>query len=93
MATVQEIFDQMNDTVVSSAEEKQRLEKYYRKQLLEAYKAENPDMEVEDIEDEIDMQMEGWSEVTWTDSDWADYYGVDEEDLEDAMDSDDYFDD
>ena len=93
MATVQEIFDQMNDTVVSSAEEKQRLEKYYRKQLLEAYKAENPDMEIEDIEDEIDMQMEGWSEVTWTDSDWADYYGVDKEDLEDAMDSDDYFDD
>ena len=32
--------------------------------------------------------MDNWSEIHWTKSDWADWYGVDEEDLEDAMDSD-----
>ena len=28
-------------------------------------------------------------EIKWSSSDWADWYGVDEEDLEDAFDSDD----
>ena len=45
-------------------------------------------MEDEDMVNYNDAR-DNWSEVHWTKSDWADWYGVDEDDLEDAMDSDD----
>jgi hypothetical protein len=50
-------------------------------------------MNDDDIEDKIDDYVEGWRETHWNRSDWADYYGVDEDDLDDAMDDDmrDYY--
>jgi hypothetical protein len=42
----------------------------------------------EDIEDKIDEFEFGWRETHWNRSDWADHYGVDEEDLDDAIDDD-----
>ena len=41
-----------------------------------------------DFEDELDEYEEGWKEVNWSRSDWADYYGCDEEDVDDCMDDD-----
>lgn len=41
-----------------------------------------------EIEDKIDHYAEEWREVNWTQSDWADYYGCDVDDVEDAMDDD-----
>lgn len=35
-----------------------------------------------------DSDRDAWSETHWDAKDWADWYGVDEEDLEDAIDSD-----
>ena len=46
------------------------------------------DINDEDIEDKIDEFAEGWREVNWNRSDWADHYGCDEEDVEDCMDDD-----
>lgn len=41
-----------------------------------------------DYEDELDDYEEGWKEVNWSQKDWGDYYGVDEDEVEDAMDDD-----
>ena len=41
-----------------------------------------------DFEDELDAYEEEWKEVNWSRSDWADYYGCNEDDVEDAMDDD-----
>ena len=46
------------------------------------------DINDEDIEDKIDEFAEGWREVNWNRSDWAYYYGCDEEDVEDCMNDD-----
>ena len=37
--------------------------------------------------DKRDYDPEAAQEIKWTASDWADWLGVDEEDLEDALDS------
>ena len=41
-----------------------------------------------DIEDKIDEFEDVWRETHWNRSDWADYYGCDEDDIEDCMDDD-----
>jgi hypothetical protein len=41
-----------------------------------------------EIEDKIDHYAEEWREVNWNQSDWADYYGCDVDDVEDCMDDD-----
>lgn len=46
------------------------------------------DINDNEIEDKIDDFGEGWRETHWNKSDWADYYGVDENEVEDAMDDD-----
>ena len=46
------------------------------------------DINDEDIEDKIDEFAESWREVNWNRSDWADYYGCNEDDVEDCMDDD-----
>lgn len=38
--------------------------------------------------DKIDEYKESWREVNWSKSDWAYYYGCDEDDVDDAMDDD-----
>ena len=35
-----------------------------------------------------ESDMDAWSETHWNENDWADWYGVDVEDLDDAIDSD-----
>ena len=42
----------------------------------------------ESFEDELDEFEEGWRETHWNRSDWADYYGCDEDEVDDAMDDD-----
>ena len=42
----------------------------------------------EEIEDKIDEFEEGWREITWTDDDWADYYGCSIDQVQDCMDDD-----
>lgn len=46
------------------------------------------DINDEDIKDKIDEFAEEWQEINWNTSDWAEYYGCDEEDVEDCMDDD-----
>ena len=46
------------------------------------------DINDSEIEDKIDEFAEGWREVNWNRSDWADYYGCNEDDVEDCMDDD-----
>lgn len=46
------------------------------------------DKDDEEFQDKIDEYKESWREVNWSQSDWADYYGCDEEDVEDCMDDD-----
>lgn len=42
----------------------------------------------ENYEDKIDEFAEEWRETHWNISDWADYYGCDENQVEDCMDDD-----
>ena len=42
----------------------------------------------EELEDKVNEYAEGWRETHWNRSDWADYYGCDEDSLDDAMDDD-----
>jgi len=52
------------------------------------------DVDDEEKQDKIDEYKEGWRETHWDNSDWADYYGCDEDDVEDCMDDDlSYYDD
>ena len=45
-------------------------------------------------EEEADDEVEGWCETNWSQDDWKDWYGVDtDEELEDAQDSDGYWND
>ena len=41
-----------------------------------------------DIDDKISFYEDEWREVNWNRSDWADWFGCDEEDVEDCMDND-----
>lgn len=86
--SIEEIEEEMYDVTVDTDQEKDELSDYFRNKLYKAFKVSYPEMEEEQIEDKLDEILEEWSETTWSNSDWADYYGVDEEDLEDAMDSD-----
>jgi hypothetical protein len=42
----------------------------------------------EEMEDKIGEYAEAWRETHWNRSDWADHYGCDEDQLDDAMDDD-----
>lgn len=42
----------------------------------------------DDFQDELDTYEEEWREVNWNTSDWADYYGCNESDVQDCMDDD-----
>ena len=41
-----------------------------------------------DFQDELDEYEEGWKEVNWSNADYADYYGCDEDEVQDCMDDD-----
>ncbi|MBP5422599.1 MAG: hypothetical protein J6Y78_09180 [Paludibacteraceae bacterium] len=41
-----------------------------------------------DYQDKIDEYKDSWLEVNWTQSDWAEYYGCDEDEVDDVMDDD-----
>jgi len=46
------------------------------------------DVDDEERQDKIDEYKEDWHETHWDKSDWADYYGCDESDVDDCMDDD-----
>ena len=46
------------------------------------------DNDDEEYQDKIDEHKEEWRECNWSTEDYADYYGVDPEDVDDAMDND-----
>ena len=82
--TVEEIFDEYRNIGIDSQEEKNRIMKNYRKDLIAAGMSE----------EEADDEVEWWCETNWSQDDWKDWYGVDtEEELEDAQDSDSYWND
>ena len=82
--TVEEIFDEYRNIGIDSQEEKNRIMKNYRKDLIAAGMSE----------EEADDEVEGWCETNWSQDDWKDWYGVDtDEELEDAQDSDGYWND
>lgn len=41
-----------------------------------------------DLDDAIEVFEDGWRETHWNRSDWADYYGCDEDEVSDCMDDD-----
>lgn len=43
------------------------------------------------FEDRLDEYEEDWRNSNWSRSDWADWYGCDEKDVEDCMDDDDAY--
>lgn len=43
-------------------------------------------------DDKMDDYEEEWRETNWSRSDWADFYGCDEKDVDDCMDDDDRWD-
>ena len=82
--TIEEVFDEYRDISINSQEEKNRIMKKYRKDLIAAGMTE----------EEADDEVEGWTETNWSQDDWKDWYGVDtDEELEDAQDSDSYWND
>ncbi len=82
--TIEEVFEEYRDLVISSQTQKSRIMKNYKRDLIAAGMSE----------DEADEEVEGWGEVNWSQDDWKDYYGVDtDEEFEDAKDSDGYWDD
>ncbi len=82
--TIEDVFEEYSNLGFSSQAEKARIMKDYKKDLIAAGMSE----------DEADEEVEGWGEVNWSQDDWKDYYGVDtDEELEDAQDSDGYWDD
>jgi len=82
--TIEEVFEEYRDLVISSQTQKSRIMKNYKRDLIAAGMSE----------DEADEEVEGWGEVTWSQDDWKDYYGVDtDEEFEDAQDSDGYWND
>ena len=82
--TIEEVFDEYRNIGIDSQEEKNRIMKNYRKDLIAAGMTE----------EEADDEVEGWSETNWSQDDWKDWYGVDtDEELEDAQDSDGYWND
>ena len=82
--TIEDVFEEYSNLGFSSHTEKARIMKDYKKNLIAAGMSE----------DEADEEVEGWGEVNWSQDDWKDYYGVDtDEELEDAQDSDGYWDD
>lgn len=40
----------------------------------------------DDWEDSLEVFIDGWYEVTWDSSDYADYFGCDEEDVNECLD-------
>lgn len=46
----------------------------------------------DDFDDKMDDYEEEWRETNWSRSDWADFYGCDEKDVDDCMDDDDRWD-
>ena len=82
--TIEEVFDEYINLEFDSIEDKKRVMANYRKDLLAAGMPE----------DEVEEELEGWFEVSWTQDDWKEWYGVDtDEELEDAQDSDAYWND
>lgn len=82
--TIEEVFEEYRDLVISSQTQKSRIMKNYKRDLIAAGMSE----------DEADEEVEGWGEVNWSQDDWKDYYGVDtDEEFEDAQDSDGYWND
>ncbi len=62
--------------------------------LLSALKNATIDKRSDLTEEEADEEVEGWCETNWSQDDWKDWYGVDtDEELEDAQDSDGYWND
>lgn len=46
----------------------------------------------DDFYDKMDDYEEDWRESNWSRSDWANFYGCDEKDVDDCMDDDDRWD-
>ena len=80
--SIEDVREEYSNIGIGSQEEKNRLMKKYKKDLIAAGMSEN----------EADEEVEGWGEVNWSQDDWKDWYGVDsDEELEDAEDSDGYW--
>ena len=54
--TIEEVFDEYRDISIDSQEEKNRIMKKYRKDLIAAGMTE----------EEADDEVEGWSETNWS---------------------------
>ena len=80
--SIEDVREEYSNIGIGSQEEKNRIMKNYKKDLMKAGMSE----------DEADEEVEGWGEVNWSQDDWKDWYGVDsDEELEDAEDSDGYW--
>lgn len=78
-----EIIEEYSNIFVETNAEKYRTMKEFAQDLKKIGLTD------EEIEDEV----EGWAETHWSNDDYKDYYGVDtDEDLEEAQDSDDFWD-
>ena len=77
--SIDEVRKRFSGMSFDTAEQRSKAAQLYKASLLEA------GMSDFDVENEID----GWTEVHWTQQDWKDYYGVDSDsDLDEAMECD-----
>ena len=68
--SIEQVMDEYRECSPSFSEDKKRMMKNYKKALVEAGMSE------EDADEEVDV----WSETTWSNDDWRDYYGLDADD-------------
>lgn len=56
--------------------------------IIDSYDNEIGNADDEDIEDKLEDYEDSWRSSNWDRSDYADYYGCDEEDVDDCIDDD-----
>lgn len=68
--TIEDVIEKYSDCGCTSPDDKNRIRKNYRRHLIAAGMDE----------DKADEEVERWGELTWSQDEWKDYYGLDSDD-------------
>lgn len=82
-------FDANKDSVLKVISNGEESVCIYKKDNGEVYSSDGhffSNINHDDFEDALDEFECGWREVHWNHSDWADYYGCNENEVDDYMD-------
>lgn len=73
---------------ISNQEEMCKIYQLPNGRIIDSYDNEIGNANDEDIEDKLEDYEDSWHSSHWDRSDYADYYGCDEEDVDDCIDDD-----